>query len=81
MSSVQIPNIDTISNNAADKMVQDILTTLWPYLYIFIAVTAIICIMTVYNTIMISIIFKRINNKQNVNLNNNQYPRTPHRWR
>lgn len=60
MSSVpNFPNIDSISNDTVNKLSQDILITLTPYLYIIIGIVGVICLLLIYISIITTLTFKR----------------------
>lgn len=62
MSSI-IPNINSISSEAADKLTQNILIELTPYLYGIIGIVSLICLLLIYISIMTTLTFKRTGNR------------------
>lgn len=63
MSSVpnipNIPNINSISTETADKLSENILIAITPYLYVIIGVISVICLLLIYISIMTTLTFKR----------------------
>lgn len=60
MSSV--PNLDNLSNLMIDKLSQDIISELLPYIYIIISIISVICLLLIYISIMVTVISRKINN-------------------
>jgi hypothetical protein len=67
MSSIpnisNLPNIDNISTETADKLTQNILIELTPYLYGIIGIVSLICLLLIYISIMTTLTFKRTGNR------------------
>jgi hypothetical protein len=63
MSSIpNINNLDNLGNLTLDKLSQDIIEQLLPYIYVIIGVVSVMCILLIYISIMVTVIPKRINN-------------------
>lgn len=63
MASIpNIGNLDTLSDTAFNKLSQDILTQLQPYIYAIIGIVAVMCLLLIYISIMVTVIPKRITN-------------------
>lgn len=54
-----IPNIDNFSNNTVDKLTEDILVALTPYLYVIVILIGLICLLLIYVSIMTTLTFNR----------------------
>lgn len=67
MSSIpnisNLPSIDSISSQTADKLTQNILVELTPYLYVIIGIVSVICLLLIYISIMTTLTFKRAGNR------------------
>jgi nucleoside recognition membrane protein YjiH len=49
-----IPNLDNIANLSVNKLAQEILVELLPYIYAIIGVVAFICLLLIYICIMVT---------------------------
>jgi DMSO/TMAO reductase YedYZ heme-binding membrane subunit len=62
MSSISnLENLDNLSDVNVDKISQDIVTQVLPYVYIIIGIVAFMCLLLIYISVMVTIILKRIN--------------------
>lgn len=59
-----VPSIDSISNETVNKLSEDILIALTPYLYVIIGVISVICLLLIYISIMTTLTFKRAGKRQ-----------------
>lgn len=63
MSSIpNLDNLDNLSNLTVDKLSQDIISQLLPYIYIIVGIVSVMCLLLIYISVMVTIIPKRINN-------------------
>ena len=67
-----IPNLDNIANLSVNKLAQEILVELLPYIYAIIGVVAFICLLLIYICIMVTSNNRKIktNNTTNNTRNN-----------
>lgn len=62
MSSIaSLANLDNLSDVTVNKLSQDIVTQILPYIYIIIGIVAFMCLLLIYISIMVTIIPKRVN--------------------
>lgn len=65
MSSIaNLANLDNLSDVAVDKLSQDIVTQILPYVYIIIGIVAFMCLLLFYISIMVTVMPKRINSQR-----------------
>ena len=65
MSSIaNLANLDNLSDVAVDKLSQDIVTQILPYVYIIIGIVAFMCLLLLYISIMVTVMPKRINSQR-----------------
>jgi hypothetical protein len=63
MSSIpNLDNLDNLSNITLNKISQDMIEQLLPYIYVIIGVVSVMCLLLIYISIMVTVIPKRINN-------------------
>jgi hypothetical protein len=63
MSSIpNLENLDNLSNLTVDKLSQDIIAQLLPYIYIIVGIVSVMCLLLIYISIMVTVIPKKINN-------------------
>lgn len=55
-----IPNLDNITNLSVDKLSQEILVKLLPFIYAIIGVVSFICLLLIYICIMVTSNSKKI---------------------